>query len=70
MNSRTRGRCGFSRTGTMHPAHEGAPTDPDSWSACPDLRKAIPQMIELIRCNIKVFFLNCHRLSIFLKMKE
>jgi len=33
MNSKIRGRCGFSRTLTVRPAPEGAPTEADSWSA-------------------------------------
>jgi len=47
MNSKIRGRCGFSRTETVRLAPEGAPTEADS-----GLRKAIPQIIELIRLMI------------------
>ncbi|PIX18167.1 MAG: hypothetical protein COZ70_15600 [Deltaproteobacteria bacterium CG_4_8_14_3_um_filter_51_11] len=58
MNSKIRGRCGFSRTGIVRSAPEGAPTEADSWSACPDLRKAIPRFIEMIHIilyNIAIF---------------
>jgi len=48
MSSKIRGRCGFSRSGAVRSAPEGAPTEADSWSACPDLRKAIPRFIEMI----------------------
>jgi len=48
MSSKIRGRCGFSRTETFRSAPEGAPTEADSWSACPDQRKAIPWFIEMI----------------------
>ncbi|PIX20023.1 MAG: hypothetical protein COZ70_05860 [Deltaproteobacteria bacterium CG_4_8_14_3_um_filter_51_11] len=51
-----RGRCGFSRTETVCPAPKGAPTEADYWSACPDLRKAIPRVSRY------------HVLSIFCQM--
>jgi len=48
MSSKNWGGCGVSLTGTLSPAPKGALTEADLWSACHDLRKAIPQVIELI----------------------
>jgi len=46
MSLKIRGRCGFSRTGTLRPAPEDGRAEADFWPAFPDLSKAIPQLLS------------------------